>query len=69
MQAEGLAQTALDPVAHHRAADGSRNGEADARAQVLSLPIIAFARLAEGGEERTGDAKSVIIDMPEIGGA
>ncbi len=74
VQPEGLAETALDPVAHHRLTDRARNGEAQTRPQnhcAIGAPVwrIAFARPAKGGEQRTGDAESVIIDEPEIGGA
>jgi len=60
MQANGLPDTPLDPVAHHRLADGAGYSETNAG------PIgLGFAE-TESREERAGKTGPLVIDSPEI---
>lgn len=68
VEAKGFAQTALDAVAVDRAADGSRDGEAEAGAGWAGSGS-GIASEAEGREEGTGDAETMVIDESKVGGA
>ncbi len=66
MQAEGLAESALDSIAYDGSANGARDGEPQPRTTFRN----GFGtRPAKGGEQRAGDAEALVIDKPEFGGA
>lgn len=65
VESKGLAEAAFDPVAVDGAAHGSRDGEAQARAEHLRT----FAGKAECREQGAGDAETMVIDKSEVGGA
>ena len=60
LQADGLPDAPLDPVAHHGFAEGAGCSETDMRSVRRN-----FAN-AEGREQGTGETDSVVIDAPEI---
>jgi len=60
VQADGLADTPLNAVAHHRFPEGARRGEPDVRSVRLRLAH------TKSREEGPGEAGSMVIDAPEI---
>jgi hypothetical protein len=60
VEADGLAEAPLDPIAHHGIAKRTGRGKADSR------PIGLRFMDAKGREERARVARSMVIDSSEI---
>jgi hypothetical protein len=60
MQADGLADTPLDPVSQHGLPESARSSEPDVRSVRLG-----FAH-AESGKEGPGEAGTVVVNAPEV---
>ncbi len=65
VEAESLAETALNAVANHGSTNGAGYGETQARAGSRGPRV----RQAKGGEQGTGKANTVVISGSEFDGA